>query len=184
MARRVHLAGSVVALVGALAIVAPTAAQASTIYPPSDSCTASPATAAPGARIEFSCSPETFSSNERVTITVTGENGTDARIGMVRLAISTASGFAQSQTDGSLRPVGITLPSNASGTYNIAAVSASSAGGTAAVSASAGSDSALPSTGLDSGSLLGLWVGGGALVAAGAALGVTALVRRRLQHAE
>ena len=68
-------------------------------------------------------------------------------------------------------------PSNASGTYNIAAISATSAGGTAAVTVSSGSGG-LPTTGLDGGSLVALGIGGGVLLLAGGALAVATAVRR------
>ena len=172
---------AVSALVAVSALAVPTAAQASTIYPPSGSCTVSPATTTAGGTVNFQCEPETFSSNESVTITVTGENGADATIGMIKFAISTASGDATSTVTGALPAVPITLPSNATGTYNIAAVSATSAGGTAATTITTADG--LPATGLDSGSLLGLWIGGGALLLIGAALAVAAVVRRK-QHAD
>lgn len=160
---------------GAL-IAAPGAASASTIYPPSGSCTATPTTAQANSTISFACAAETFSADETITITVTGENGAGARIGMVRFAITTASDTARSDADGSLAAVDITLPSNASGTYNIAAVSPTSAGGTAAVTVT-GADG-LPATGLDPAATLGLWIGGGAVLVAGAALAIVAAVRR------
>lgn len=175
-------AGATFAL-GATLLAAPVAASASTIYPPSGSCTTSPATVGAGETLSFECAPETFGADERVTITVNGENGSSARIGMVRFGISTASGFAESSADGSLPSVDITLPSNASGNYIIAAISPSSAGGTAAATITA-ADGALPITGLDSGATLGLVVGGGALVAAGLAIGAAAVIRRRQQNAE
>ncbi|MCP2638094.1 cell wall protein [Microbacterium sp. HD4P20] len=169
---------ALVAAVATLAVFgAPAAAQASTIYPPSGACTTSPATAEPGSTIAFECAAGTFSGNESVTVTITGENGAAATIGMVRFAITTASEVVSSGADGSLPRVGITMPANATGTYNIAAISSTSAGGTAAVSIT-GADG-LPVTGLDSSSMLGLWIGGGALIAAGAALGIAAIVRRR-----
>lgn len=163
-------------------IAAPVAASASTIYPPTGACTTTPAAVEPGGTLQFACEAATFSSNETVTITVTGENGAGARIGMVRFAITTASGTAESSADGSLRSVPITLPSNASGTYNIAALSATSVGGTAAATVATESG-ALPVTGLAGGATLGILVGGGALVAAGIALGVAAVLRRRA-HAD
>lgn len=155
-----------------------TTVEANAIYPPSGSCTASPATVDPGGLFRFQCAPGTFSSSEQITITVTGENGAAADIGMIRFAITTASGTTTSDADGSIAPVDITLPDDASGTYNIAAVSSTSAGGTAAVTVSA-PDGPLPVTGLDSGSLVGLFVGGGALLLAGVALALAALIRRR-----
>ncbi|WP_322410080.1 cell wall protein [Microbacterium invictum] len=174
---------ALIALMAMAAIGAPGVAHAasvtdaSSIYPPSGSCTTSPATVEPGGGFEFQCAAATFSSSEQVTITVTGENGAGADIGMVRFAITTASGTTASAEDGSIAPVRITLPQDASGTYNIAAVSSTSAGSTAAVTVSA-PDGPLPVSGMDSGSLLGLVVGGGALLLAGLALGVAAILRR------
>ena len=169
------------ALVGAVAAFAilatPAAANAAGIYPPSGSCTTTTAAVQGGGSISFGCDAGTFAGDEPVTITVTGENGADAAIGMLRFAISTASSIVSSEADGSLDPVAITLPSNASGTYNIVAVSSTSAGGTAAVSIT-GADG-LPATGLDSSSTLGLWIGGAALVAAGAALALGVMLKRR-----
>jgi hypothetical protein len=176
---RTALAVSAIVALSALAV--PSAAQANAIYPPSGSCTVSPTTAEAGSTVRFQCEAETFSSNEAVTITVTGENGADASIGMIKFAITTASGDATSTATGALPAVPITLPSNASGTYNIAAVSATSAGSTAAVSVQ--SNGGLPATGLDSGTLVGLWIGGGALLLVGAALAIAAVVRRK-RHAD
>lgn len=166
-----------VTLVAASALALPAAAQASAIYPPSGSCTVSPTTTTPGGTVAFRCAAETFSGGETVTVTVTGENGSAAQIGMVRFAITTSSGTAVSAPDGSLADVSITLPSDARGTYNIAAVSPTSAGGTAAVTVT-GESGGLPSTGLDSASVTGLWIAGGALVLLGGGLAVAASVRR------
>ncbi|MDZ8170635.1 LPXTG cell wall anchor domain-containing protein [Microbacterium xanthum] len=157
-------------------VAAPAAAQASTIYPPAGSCTTSPATMTAGSTVTFGCSNGTFSADEPVTVTVTGENGADATFGMVRMAISTASATFTSTADGALAGVAITLPANATGTYNIAAVSPTSAGGTAAASITTADG--LPTTGLDQASLAIVWIGGGALLAAGAVLAVVAGVRR------
>ncbi|WP_194397509.1 cell wall protein [Microbacterium atlanticum] len=170
------IATTVATVVAAFLALTPTAASASPIYPPSDSCTTSPASVEAGGTVAFECAEATFSGDESVTITVTGENGADARIGMVRFDISTASEIVTSEADGSLAAIDITLPADSSGTYNIAAVSASSAGGTAAVSVV--SASGLPATGLDSQSTMGLWIGGGALVLAGVALAGAAVWRR------
>jgi len=158
------------------------AAHANTIYPPSGSCTANPVTTTPGSTVKFQCAPETFSANEDVIITVTGENGGASEIGMVRLSISTASGHAGSASDGSLPAVDITFASDARGTYNIEAISSTSAGGTAAVSVT-NPDGSLPVTGLDSGTMTGLWIGGALLLLAGAALAIVAIIRRRRDSA-
>ena len=64
-------------LLGAALALSPVAAQASTIYPPVDSCTSSPASVPAGGTLSFVCASGTFAANEPVTITVTGENGRD-----------------------------------------------------------------------------------------------------------
>ncbi|MFT4212671.1 MAG: cell wall protein [Microbacterium sp.] len=166
------------ALSAALVLSAP-AAYAATIYPPTGSCSVSSTTVSPGGTVVLSCQAATFSANETVTITVSGENGSGATIGMIRTAVSTASGTATSAADGSLPGVDITLPSNASGTYNIAAFSTSSAGGTAALTITGASSGVLSFTGVDSGMTTALLIGGGAVLLAGIALIVGAILRRR-----
>lgn len=175
---RAYVAVPVVALLAALAtLMIPAAATASTIYPPVGACSVEPAAVTPGATVVLECDDNTFSNNETVTITVTGENGAAAVIGMVKFAITTASGTTTSTSTGALERVSIVMPSDATGTYNIAAVSPTSSGGTAAASITR-ADGGLPGTGLDSASLLGLWVGGGALVLAGLTLTAVAVSRR------
>lgn len=174
---------AVAALVAASALALPTAAQADTIYPPSNACSVVPAVITPGATVTFNCSNGTFSPGEFVTVTV--EGNTPADVGFIKFAV-TSSGSTTSSAAGSIS-VPIAFPSNASGNYNIAASSATSAGGaaTASIGSTAGGGSgSLPATGVDSGSLLGLWVGGGALVLAGGAVALAASVRRnRKEHA-
>jgi hypothetical protein len=175
---------AVAALVAASALALPTAALADTIYPPSNACSVVPAVVTPGATVTFSCTDGTFSPSEFVTVTVQGNTGAD--VGFIKFAV-TSSGETTSSATGALS-VPIAFPSDASGTYNIAAVSATSAGGAASASigTTTGSTggSSLPATGIDSSSLLGLWVGGGALVLAGGAVALTAAVRRnRKEHA-
>ena len=83
-----------------------------------------------------------------------------------------------SQTYDRFRPG---FPSTASGVYNLTAVSEGSAGGTASVTvvpATTSGGGSLPATGIDSSSLLGLWVGGGALILVGGTLAVATTVRR------
>ncbi|WP_298944484.1 LPXTG cell wall anchor domain-containing protein [uncultured Microbacterium sp.] len=165
------------ALIGLTTFAVPAAAQASTIYPPRDACSVTPTTTSPGSRIVFSCAADTFGTEENIKITVTGENGGNATFGFVRFAVSTGSFDATSSADGALGDVSITLPSDASGIYNIAAVSPSSAGGTASVTVTASGEESLPSTGGDA-SALGLWAGAGLLVVAGGAVAIAASVRR------
>lgn len=176
--RQLLLTTTIVAVValGAPATAA-MATQASSIYPPSDSCTTTPATFGPGESTTFACKPDTFSSSETVTVTVTGENGRDVTFGMVRFAVTTSS-TTESRADGSLDGVRITFPSTARGTYNIAAFSTTSAGGAAAVTVT-NPDGSLAGTGLDSSTMMGVWIGGGVLLLVGALLAITAVVRRR-----
>ncbi|WP_299087682.1 LPXTG cell wall anchor domain-containing protein [uncultured Microbacterium sp.] len=114
--------------------------------------------------------------------TVTGENGGSAPLGVVRFAVSTGSFDATSGADGELSGTTIVLPSDASGIYNIAAVSSSSAGGTASVTVTASGEENLPTTGGDAGTI-GLWAGAGLLVIAGGAVAVAASVRRSRNQA-
>lgn len=169
-----------VGLCAAAFALSPVAANASTIYPPVGSCSTSDASVGGGGTLDFSCQQRTFGADEAVTITVTGENGRDVAFGIARFAISTGSMTRTSDASGALDTVRITLPSTASGVYNIAAISRSSAGGTASVSIT-GADG-LPTTGGDSGQLLGVWVGGGALVLAGATVLIALAVRRRRER--
>lgn len=164
-------------LLGLVLALAPLTAQASSIYPPVGSCATSPAGTDAGGTLVFSCRAGTFGATEPVTITVTGQNGRDVAFGMVRTAIGTGSVTRASDADGALGAVRITLPATASGVYNIAAISRSSVGGTASASIT-GADG-LPTTGSDSAQLVGVWVGGGALVLAGATVLVALAARRR-----
>ncbi len=169
-----RLAAATVLAAGLVSI--PAVVSASTIYPPTNSCTTTPSTFTAGGTVEFACNDNTFGADEPVTITVTGENGSAVSFGSVAFAVSTASTVRSSTPSGALAPVSITFPSDAVGVYNIEAISPSSAGSTA--SASVVTEAGLPATGADSRTLTGLWVGGGALVAAGATIAITAAVRR------
>jgi len=173
----VRTAIAVATIAVAAGLAAPAAAGASDIYPPSGSCTVSPATAVAERAVTFECMPETFSSGERVTVTVTGAGGGATQIGMLRMAVTTASGTARAEADGSLSEVSITLPADAAGIYNIAAISRTSAGGTAALNVSGGSGG-LSTTGIDGATLVGLLIGGGVLVVSGGVLAVVAMRRR------
>jgi hypothetical protein len=179
MKRRIARAATVATIVGASALAVAPAASANTIYPPSNACSTNPSTVSPDEPISFSCDAETFGADEQVTITVTGESGADTRFAMVKLAVSTGSTVRTSTPTGALPPVTITLPANASGVYNIEAISASSAGGTASTTVSGGGGDLLSATGGDSGALVGLLVGGGVLVLGGATVAVVAASRRK-----
>lgn len=168
------------ALIAAAVLGAPAAAQANSIYPPSDACSLTPNTSTPGGVLSFSCADGTFAANEAVTVTITGESGSDVSWGMVKFAISTGSTGATSGPAGELPAQRITLPANATGVYNVAAVSASSAGGAASATVSTGG-SGLPSTGGDA-TAVAIWTGAGLLAVAAGAVTVAA-VRRRARHA-
>ena len=174
--------GAAAGVLGVALAAVPLTAQASTIYPPVDACQSAPASVAAGETLEFSCEAGTFGADEPVTITVTGENGAGATFGFARFAVTTGSVQRTSDANGSLPVVRVTLPSNATGVYNIAAISPTSAGGTASASIT-GADG-LPSTGGDSAQLAGLWIGGGALVLAGAIVVIAMAVRRRRDRDE
>ena len=78
-------------------IAAPASASGAGIYPPDGSCTVSPTTTSASGKVIFECVEGTFSASEPVTVTVTGESGQDAEIGMIRTAISTASAVVGSE---------------------------------------------------------------------------------------
>jgi hypothetical protein len=165
----------------AIVVLGGSGAASAVTYPPTGSCVADPTTIDPGDTARFSCIAETFGPSEPVTITVTGENGADAEIGVVLLAISTAAATSASTASGALGSTPISFPENASGNYTITAVSPSSAGGSATVTvrSAGGGIPGLSTTGQDSSRLLGLWAAGGALVLSGATLAVWAALRRR-----
>ncbi len=192
-------------LVAGATLAMPVAANAATIYPPANACHTPAVTHS--RVIAFFCQAGTFNPHEKVTVTVEGEDGSSTQIGVVKFAPSIARGFVNSTNDGALLALAITLPQVKSGVYTISAVSPTSAGGTASVSftsedtggtgstggttgstsgtsGSSSSSGSLPVTGMDAGSLVGIWVGGGALVLAGGAAVVATSVRRNRKHAE
>ena len=177
MTRRTAPVLATLALVG-LGVLAAPAAHASTIYPPSDACRVSPGTASAGSTLVFSCAEGTFGADEPVKITITGEHGSGATFGFVRFAVSTGAFDTVSGPAGELADTRITLASDATGVYNSAAVSGSSAGGTASATVATSGGTGLPSTGGD-GQSLALWAGGATILVAGGALAVAATVRRR-----
>ncbi|RLK48011.1 LPXTG cell wall anchor domain-containing protein [Microbacterium telephonicum] len=167
-------------LIAAAVFGAPAAAQANSIYPPSDACSVTPTTSTPNGVLTFSCADGTFGADEAVTVTITGESGSDVSWGMLKFAISTGSTGSTSGPSGELPAMRITLPANATGVYNIAAVSASSAGGAASATVST-NGSGLPSTGGDA-TAVAIWTGAGLLAVAAGAV-IIAGVRRRAQRA-
>ncbi|MCR2784944.1 MULTISPECIES: hypothetical protein [unclassified Microbacterium] len=173
-------------LAGAFALAIPTAAHAAYVVPPAD-VTVEDATVAPGGVVELEVADDTFAPGSDVVISLTGENASGASLAFVKFAVETATlGTVDAAADGSLS-ADIRLPSNAIGQYTVRAsgVDASGATVTAAVTVTAvtaGGDT-LPITGGDNSALLGLWVGGGALLLAGGGLAVAGTVRRHRAQA-
>lgn len=183
------LRGAAAAAIAAAAFLAvPTAAQATPTYPE---------TPAPGVTAPVGVPAGVFLPGEDVDVLLSGEDANFASVAVVRGAyVANANiGTVTSEDDGSLNHA-ITYPSTATGAYVVTHVSESgrtytqtvtpAAGGTGGGGTGGGDTSGpgLAVTGMDSSSLLGLWVGGGALVLAGGAVAVAAAVRRQRQNAD
>ncbi|WP_307485703.1 LPXTG cell wall anchor domain-containing protein [Microbacterium trichothecenolyticum] len=166
------------AVAAALLVAAPVAAQA---YVPTDPSTVTVTVTANGPV------PITgFQPGASVTFTLVGRGVTGANIATANLPVTSASVTKTADGSGAATAV-VTLPANPSGSYTLAATGAragsSTGGGTGGGSGSnAGSSNALPVTGVDADSLLGIWVGGGALLLAGATVVVASKVRRNRQE--
>ncbi len=120
---------------------------------------------------------------------------TGANIATAGARVTSASVTKTADASGSAT-VNITLPEPQVGTYLLAATGTRADGTTGTTttvvgggsgsangsSTADGSTNALPATGMDAGSLLGFWVGGGALVLAGATVAVATTVRRNRQN--
>ena len=168
----------------AAVVMAPTVANA---YVDPSTAIATPSTIAPGQTSTFTTNGAPFTGDEEVLISLTGENASGATLGMVKAAVQTNTSLRSHAKAGALA-VPITFPSNASGVYNLTFTGATS-GTVVRAQMTVSSASAAPSTppstgglaktGIDGGSMTGLWVAGGALVVAGAAVGAGAVLRRR-----
>lgn len=176
-------AGASIALAGALLVAAPAVAQA---YVPD----------VPGAQtIEVTADGSYgfggYEAGAEVTFTLVGVGVTGANIATAGQSVTAASVTKVADASGSAAAA-VTLPEPRVGSYSLTASgplasggSGSAAGGgstgtgsTGTGGTSTGSSNALPATGLDAGSMLGFWVGGGALILAGATVAVAATVRR------
>lgn len=134
-----------------------------------------------------------FTPGAETTFTLVGVGVTGANIATANLPVSSASVTKVADANG-VATATVTLPANPVGTYTLAVTGARAANngggtgaGTDAGAAGGGSNNAsgstaLPATGMDTESLLGIWVGGGALVLAGGAIAVGAKVRRARQE--
>ncbi len=117
-----------------------------------------------------------FEPGATVTFTLVGEGVGPGNLAAVKFAVTSTQVTKTADSSG-VATATVTLPANASGTYTLSATGARA-------TSEAGGGSTLPSTGGDSESLLGIWVGGGALVLAGATVAVAATVRRNRQDSK
>lgn len=165
----------------AVALMAPTAAHA---YPDPAVVIATPATIAPNNTSTFTTDRAPFNASEDIRITITGENANGARLAFIKTAIETNTMLTTRAVQGKLN-VPILFPQNASGMYDLTFTGVTSGVvlRTSITVTPAGtkppSKAGLAVTGFNSDSAAGLWIAGGALVVAGAAVGVGAAVRRR-----
>jgi len=113
-----------------------------------------------------------FEPGASVTFTLEGENAAAGSLAIAKLAVTKTSTTKTASSSG-VAAVTVTLPADATGDYTLTAVGA--------LAPTDGGGGTLPSTGGNSDSLLGIWVGGGALVLAGATVAVAATVRRNRQ---
>jgi hypothetical protein len=162
--------------------VAPAAGAFAATYPPTTPTPTptpvvvnAPQTIAPGGSGTFTF--DDFDPGEQVTFTLTGENAQGATLAVVKTVVNSKSLVKTADASGAAA-VTVTLPSNASGSYTLAAVGASS-GSAPSVTFSVAGGSGLPATGIDAASMTGVWIGGGALLAAGIAVTSVAVIRRR-----
>ncbi|MGW8481876.1 hypothetical protein ACWGJP_01960 [Microbacterium sp. NPDC055903] len=188
MKRTLTKAAVTTALVAAALLAVPAGASA---YTPPTTGGVSDSTVAPGGTFSFSVSSPVFEGGETVTIYLTGENASGASLGFVKFAVETSAlGTQTAAADGTLAPVSITLPADASGSYTILATSPSNpVGVSATVSATGaasadGEDDGLAATGADGEAMLALWVGGGALLLAGGGVAAASAVRRNRKQAD
>ncbi|WP_154096399.1 LPXTG cell wall anchor domain-containing protein [Microbacterium testaceum] len=173
-------AGASLALAGALLFAAPAVAQA---YVPTGPGTVTQTVTSDGPVPVAGFQPGT-----PVTFTLVGVGVTGANIATANLPVSSASVTKTADATGSATAV-VTLPANPVGSYTLAASGAradgspGTGGGSTGGGTNAGGSNALPATGMNTDSMLGIWVGGGALLLAGAAVTVVAKTRRRNESA-
>lgn len=150
-----------------------------------------PSALVPGVPTPVAVPANTFIPGETVTFTLTGEGVGPDSLAFVAFAVSSTTEVKTATADGGAA-VTVTLPEDATGSYALTAVSESGASfafpavGVAAAAGGNGggtddggaSGPALGNTGFDGDALLGLWVGGGVLVLAGASIAVATSVRR------
>jgi LPXTG-motif cell wall-anchored protein len=177
---RTKLAAVVIAV--AAIVAAPAAANASTPnYPPAAPDLVVSGSIVAGGTITLGAL--NFDFNTTITFTLTGENAASVTQAAVKTVRNTSPAFT-STTDGTgAASVAVKLPANASGTYEIAVTGLR--GGqlvtetSSLVVSTGGATGGLPATGVDSASLMGVWIGGGVLLLGGLAVTVFAVRRQR-----
>ncbi len=128
-----------------------------------------------------------------VSFTLSGVGVTASNIASAGAAVTSASVTKFADASGSASAV-ITLPQPQIGSYLLTAAGTAAdgtpststtvvggganSGGSSSTGDSTEAGSSLPATGMDANSLLGFWIGGGALVLAGATVAVAATARR------
>ncbi len=182
MKHKISKATAALAVAIAAVFAAPAVASA---YAPDPVVESGPATITAGGTGTFTFVD--FLPGESVEFTLTGFNASGATLALVAFSAQDSQTITKEANAEGEATVAVTLPSNARGTYTLTAVgqeSDTSASTTFSVAAAAGGDdgsdpgTALPNAGFDGDALLGLWVGGGVLVLAGASIAVATSVRR------
>ncbi|QCQ17042.1 LPXTG cell wall anchor domain-containing protein [Microbacterium sp. RG1] len=173
-----------VILTAAALVAAPAAAQAYVPTPGEPEAAVSGAPT-PGGTVTLVATA--FDGNTPISFVVTGENGAGITQASVKLAVSSSPTFSTTTNAAGNASFNVKLPSNATGTYDVAVTgqkngvtvteTTSFAVGTG--SGGTGSGTGLPATGVDSGSLMGVWIGGGVLLLGGLAVTVFAVRRQR-----
>lgn len=180
MKNKISKAAAALAIATATVFAAPAVANAYTPTPVTGSSVT--IVAGDNATIVFN----NFVANENVTFTLTGFNASAGSLAAVRAAANESISIEKQANAEGEAAVEVTLPDNAQGSYTLAAdgdVSGEAAAVTISVAATGDGSGVLPGTGFDGDALLGLWVGGGVLVLAGASIAVATSVRRARQTA-
>lgn len=147
-------------------------------------------TAGPGQTVSISVDVSSLPAvDASVVFTLTGEGVTGANLANIVKAASSSASVTKPRSNPT---VSVTIPANGSGSYSLSATGATSGTALPAVSINSGvplasgtgSATGLSNTGENPMMLLGLWVGGGALVLAGGALVVGNTVRRQRRATE
>lgn len=185
MKLNVTKAGASFALAGALLLAAPAVAQA---YVPTDPNTVTFQITESGP-----VGAGGFQPGAQVTGTLVGRGIGPNNLATANLPVTSASITKTADASG-VATINVILPESPSGSYTLAvsgprADGSAGTGGTAPASTGGSNTTdtsaanALPATGMDANSLLGFWVGGGALVLAGATVAVVATARRNRSKA-